>query len=406
MNELGEKVVAVAGWTHEDAVAWAESMVEPLAARAVEAEELREVPQATIDECDEVDAFALVSPAAVGGHGLGLRTLTDVTRILAHGCVASSWTISFLMLHNWFVARAPADVQDQIFAGATHARIPCPLAPTGTATLVEGGYRITGRWQWATGVMHGNWAMVNTMVDRGPEFAGQPPESRFCLVPIDEIEVVDVWHTSGMRGTGSNDVVANDVFVPSDRTMLAADLRGDNPPGAALHPAPWIRYAFTPVLCMVAATPALGGAEAAVDDFRDLARDRVLPYSLGDRQVESHGTQIRLAEARSTVRAARLVWQDAIDTICDTYDNGDSISRADRAPLRLAAAQVVKLSRAAVTTAAEGAGASVYFSHVPLQRIQRDLETLKGHVVYDWDRVAQLAGKIELGGEPAPTDML
>lgn len=109
---------------------------------------------------------------------------------------------------------------------------------------------------------------------------------------------------------------------------------------------------------------------------------------------------------QSTVRAAHLVWQDAIDTICDVYDDGGTIERADRAPLRLAAAHVVKLSRSAVTTASEGAGASAHFLDSPIQRIQRDLETIKGHVVYDWDRVAQLAGKLELGAEPGLTDML
>jgi len=244
--------------------------------------------------------------------------------------------------------------------------------------------------------------MVNTMVERD----GGGPESRFCLAPIDGFEIVDVWHTSGMRGTGSNDVACEDLFVPEECTVLAADLRGDNPPGATVHPEPFTSYAFTPVLCMVAASPALGGAEAAVDHFRDLVRDRVLPYSLGERQAEQQGSQIRLAEARATVRAAHLVWRDAIDTICDVHDEGGTIARVDRGPLRLAAAHVVKLSRQPVTIAADGAGASVYFESHPLQRIQRDLETLKGHVVYDWDRTAQLAGKLELGAEPLLTDML
>ncbi len=393
----------MAGWTHDDAVRWAEAMVPALAARAQEAEERREMPPATIEDCDAVDAFALLSPTRIGGHGLGFRTITEVTRVLAHGCVSSAWTISFLMLHNWFVARSPAPLQDRVWEDRTHANIPCPLAPTGTAVPVDGGYRVTGRWQWATGVQHGDWVMVNTMVQRDGD---GPPESRFCLAPIEQFEVIDVWHTSGMRATGSNDVAAVGLFVPEECTVLAADLRGDAPPGVAVNPEPFTSYGFTPVLCFVAASPALGGAEAAVDHFRDHARERVLPYSVGDRQAEQQGSQIRLSEARSTVRAAHLVWQDAIDTICDAYDSGRPIDRADRAPLRLAAAQVVRLSRQAVTTAADGAGASVYFESHPIQRIQRDLETLKGHVVYDWDRVAQLAGKIELGAEPLPTDML
>lgn len=388
--------------TDQDAAAWAESIVPVLAARAAETEQLRELPQATIDDVEAAGAFGLVMPAETDGWGLGLRALTDVTRIMAHGCVSSSWTISFLMLHNWFLLRSPQALQDAVLTQRDFALIPCPLAPTGTAVPVEGGYRITGRWQWATGVQHADWVMVNTLVDRDGT-----PESRFCLAPIGDVEVDDVWHTSGMRGTGSNDVVAEDLFVPDHLTVAAADFRGEAPPGAALRPDnPFVRYPLTPVLTLIAASPALGGAEAAVDHYRDYLRDRVLPYSAGIQQAEQGASQVRLAEARATVRAARLVWQDTIDQLCDAYDNGRSIEPADRGKFRLATAQVVRLSLQAVNIAMEGAGASVYFLDSPLQRIQRDLETIKGHVVYDWDRAAQLAGKLELGFEPGPLDML
>jgi alkylation response protein AidB-like acyl-CoA dehydrogenase len=315
--------------------------------------------------------------------------------------VSSAWTLSFLTLHNWFVARGTKALQDDVFAQRPYALIPCPLAPTGTGVRVDGGYEVTGRWQWATGVQHGDWVMVNAMVE-----SDDGPVSTFCLAPIDDVQVVDVWHTSGMRGTGSNDVVAEGLFVPAHRTITSADLRADDPPGASLSSEPFVRYPLTPVLTAVAAAPALGGAEAAVDQFRSYVTSRVLPYSLGDRQVEQPASQIRLAEALATVRAARLVWQDAIDQICDTYDAGGSIGRADRGRFRLASAHTVRLSLQAVNIVMEGAGASVHFESSPLQRILRDLVTIKGHVVYDWDRAAQLAGKLELGIEPALTDML
>ena len=385
----------------EQVVAWAETMVAPLSARAAEAERLRELPRATIDDVEKAGVFRMVVPREIGGWGLDLRSLAETTRVLAHGCVSSAWTLSFLMLHNWFVARGPRELQAAVFADRPYVLMPCPLAPTGTAVPTEGGYELTGRWQWATGVQHGDWVMVNAMVERD---AG--PESVFCLAPIADIEVDDVWHTSGMRGTGSNDVVANRVFIPARCAMPAADLRSDAPPGASLTSSAFVRYPMTPVLVLVASAPALGGAEAAVDLFRDYVRDRVLPYSLGARQAEQPTSQVRLAEALATVRAARLVWQDAIDRISDTYDAGERIERRDRGFVRLAAAQTVRLSLQAVNIVLEGAGASVHFESSPLQRIHRDLVTLKGHVVFDWDRAAQLAGKLEIGGEPALTDML
>lgn len=387
--------------THDEVVAWAESMVAPLAERAAEAEKRRELPAATIEDAKAAGVFKMVVPTELGGWGLGLRSLTQSSRILAHGCMSSGWTLSFLVLHNWFIARGSRELQNEVFADRSYAMIPCPLAPTGTATAVDGGYELDGRWQWATGVQHGNWAMVSAMTERDGQH--QP---MFCLAPIEDVEVDDVWHTSGMRATGSNDVVAKGLFVPEHRTMLAAELRGDDPPGARRSNDPFVRYPMTPVLVLVAAGPALGGAEAAVDYFRTYTKSRVLAYSGGDRQAEQPSSQVRLADAVATIRAARLVWQDAIDQVCEIYDAGGQLDRRDRGRFRLAAAHTVRLSLQAVTTVLEGAGASVHFESSPLQRIYRDLLTLKGHVVYDWDRAAQLAGKLEAGLEPSPTDML
>ncbi len=387
--------------THEELMAWAESMVAPLSERASEAEQLRELPQATIDDVERAGVFKMVVPSELGGWGLGLRALADSTRVLAHGCMSSAWTLSFLVLHNWFIVRGPRELREDVFGDRSYAMIPCPLAPTGTATPVVGGYELNGRWQWATGVQHGNWVMVSAMVERDGG-----PQPMFCLAPIADVEIDDVWHTSGMRGTGSNDVIAESVHIPEHRTMSATDLRGDNPPGSQWSDNPFVRYPMTPVLTLVAAAPALGGAEAAVDFFKTYTKSRVLPYSLGDRQAEQGASQARLAEAIATIRAARLVWQDALDQLCDTYNTGTVLDRAERSRFRLAAAHTVRLSLEAVSIVLEGSGASVHFESSPLQRIYRDLVTLKGHVVFDWDRTTQLVGKLEAGIDPSPTDML
>jgi 3-hydroxy-9,10-secoandrosta-1,3,5(10)-triene-9,17-dione monooxygenase len=391
----------VAPMAHAEVIEWANSMVGPLAQRATEAEQLRQLPQVTLDDTDAAGIFKMVVPTEVGGWGLGLRTLTESTRILAHGCVSSAWTLSFLIMHNWFVARGSSELQADLWAERPYVLMPCPLAPTGTAKSVDGGFELTGRWQWATGIQHADWVMVNSMIDRG-----NGPESMFCLAPVGDIEVEDVWNTSGMRGTGSNDVIANGVFIPANRTLIAAEWRAETPPGAALTDNPFVSYPVTPVLVLMAAAPALGGAEAAVDLFREQVRSRVLPYSIGDRQAEQPASQVRLAEALATVRAARLVWDDAVNRMCEIHDAGGHLQPAERGQFRLAGAHTVRLSLQAVSILLEGAGASVHFEGSALGRIHRDITTLKGHVAFDWDRAAALAGKLEAGIEPLPTDML
>ena len=387
--------------SRDDVVAWATSMVERLSERAAEAEELRELPRATMDDAVASGVFEMLVPSERGGHGLGLRSLGEMTRILAHGCVSSAWTLLFLVLHNWFVARGPQEFQAAVWGSRPYVLMPGTLTPTGTAAPVDGGYELTGRWQWATGVQHADWVMLNGLIrgDKGPE-------ARFFVLPIADVEVVDVWHTSGMRGTGSNDVVADQVFVPAHQTLAALELAGNFPPGAELSADPFVRYPMVPVLTLVAAAAALGGAEAAVGLFRERLTSRVLAYSMGDRQAEQPAAQVRLSQALSTVRAARLVWDDAVSQVCDVYDGGGVFETVDRGRVRLAAAQTVRLSIEAVGTVLEGSGASVHLSDSPLQRISRDLLTLRGHMVFDWDRTAELAGKLELGLDPAPTDLL
>ena len=376
-------------------------MVERLSERAAETAALRELPQSTMDDAVASGVFEMLVPAERGGHGLGLRSVGEMTRILAHGCVSSAWTLLFLVLHNWFVARCSQELQDAVWGDRPYVLMPCPLAPTGKAVPVEGGFEISGRWQWATGVQHADWVMVSGLVS-----SGEGAEARFFVLPISDVTVVDVWDTSGMRGTGTNDVVADAAFVPSERTLLASEWGGNSPPGAQICADPFVRYPMVPVLTLVASAAALGGAEAAVEHFRELVSSRVLPYSAGDRQASQPASQIRLADALATVRAARTLWDDAVDHVCETYDGEGVFDAVERGRTRLAAAQTVRMSIQTVGLVLEGSGASVHFADAPLQRISRDLLTLRGHIVFDWDRTAELAGKLELGLDPAPTDLL
>ena len=381
---------------HDELLRRCEAMAPGLAARAEEAEELRRLPEATVDDARAAGLFEAVVPTSLGGHGLGLGSLAHGTRILGRACPASAWTLSFLALHGWLLAKFPAEGRAELFADGPVALAPAPLAPTGTVTVADGGYRLTGRWEWATGIAHSDWVMVHAVLTE-PELT-----TLFLVVPLDEVEVDDVWFTSGMRATGSNTVRIEDRFVPSHRavparTMLygAEPLDGD---GMAGHPVP-------SVLALVAAAPALGAAEGAVEQFTTRLTERVLAYSLGDRQREQPAAQVRLATAMSDLASARLRWDAGIAALVEACADGEATEEL-RVASRLTAAATVRASRSVISTVCEGAGASVYFSSAPLQRLQRDVEVLKGHVIFDWDRTAELAGRFALGFPLGPTDMV
>jgi len=377
--------------------AWADAFSVRLAERAEAAEAARRLPEETVAEARGAGFFSLLVPPAHGGEGAPFSVWLDVVRRMGAGCASSAWTLSFLSLHAWLLCKFEPALQAELFAGGAVPLAPAPLAPTGKAEKVDGGYRISGRWEWATGVRHADWAMVN-----GIESGGMP---RFCVLPLSELTVEDVWHTAGMCATASDTIVARDVFVPEHRTLSALQLKFVPSPGELVHPGTTVGYPMTATLALVASCPALGAAEGALAAYTTRMREKVQAYS-GMKQAELPATHLRLGEAIATVRAARAVWDDAIRLLERDGPKGHDTPLETLLAIRLAAADVVRLSNVAANSLAMAAGASSGFLSAPLQRHLRDLQMMRGHVVFDWDRTAQIAGRIALGGEPNAADLL
>ena len=377
---------------------WADAQIPRLAERAQAAEALRSLPPETLEDAARAGFFAMLAPRSLSGEGASFAEFLDVVRRLAQGCTSSAWTLSFLALHVWMLCKFEPELQRELFANGAMPLAPAPLAPTGRAVKVEGGFRVSGRWEWATGVNHADWVIVNCMeVDAGP---------RFCVLPIGEVRVDDVWRTSGMVATGSNTVVAEDVFVPAHRTVEAMRLKFAPSPGEAMHPGGTVGYPMSATLALVAATPALGAAEGALEGFTTRMKAKIAAYTGGMKQSDSPATHLRLGEALATVRAARLVWEDAVRRLEREGPRGHEVSVDTLAAIRLAAADIVRLANVAINTLSAAAGASSGFLDVPLQRQLRDVQVIRGHVVFDWDRAAMVGGKIALGLEPAMSDLL
>lgn len=387
--------------TAETLLGRARDLVPVIARRAAEAERLRQLPKETMDDLISAEFFQALVPRRYGGFELDFDVIPGMGAIVARGCTSTAWVLTFLAMHNWLLAMYPESVQDELFAERPYALAPGALSPTGRLTPVDGGFRLTGRWQWATGVMHSDWALVT-----GLEPGEQEPVPRMALLPIDDLTIEDTWHTDGMRATGSHDVAAEDVFVPFERTVLSLDLREGTAPGADLHAGDLYHYPLTPMLAFTAASPALGAAEAAIEIYRDRTRERVLSYSGGRRAGEQPAHQMRLGRVSAEVRSARLLLEDAVRQMRAACGGGRRLLRKERAPFRLHAAHVVRTSRLAIGSVCEGSGASAHFLDSPLQRFKRDVDTLAGHIIYDYDRATELYGRIAVGLEPAPTDLL
>lgn len=387
--------------TTDDLVNRIEPLLPAIAANAADGERQRRLPDETLALLRDADVFrALVSPAR-GGHGLGLDAVVALGRTLGRADTATAWVATFLVMHSWLLSMFPDRVVDEVFGERGYALAPAALSPTGTATPVPGGYEVSGRWSWATGVMHADVVLV-TGVAPGDGL----PDFKMVLLELDQVAVDDVWHTDGMRATGSNDVVAESAFVPAERAISFFDLvEGAGSPSAGT---PMAGYPLVPTLCLTAAAPLVGGAEGAFAAYRERLAERVLAYSLGDRQAEKPAAQIRLARAEVDLRAARLLLDDCVRTLAEAYGDGTGpgLARPQRSSLRMATTAAVHTAKRAAASLCDAAGGSAHLLDQPLQRFQRDLNTGIGHAVFDEDRTAETHGRVLVGLEPGLTDML
>ncbi|HEU5030985.1 MAG TPA: acyl-CoA dehydrogenase family protein [Spirillospora sp.] len=367
-----------------------------LAGRAREAEDARRLPDATIADLAASGLFGMLVPKRFGGAELGFGPMAAACRAAGAACASTGWLSVIYTLHNWMVALFPEQAQEEVWAERPYALIPCVLAPTGTAEPADGGHRVTGRWSWGSGSMHADHAMVMGLVTTDGAI-----EPRLFLLPRADVTVHDVWHTSGMRGTGSNDIEVADVFVPAHRSVPLTALTEGRSPGSRVHPAPLYRTPLVPVFALTSAAPVLGVAEGVLALFAERMRSRRMAYS-GERQRDLMSGQIRLATATADLAAARLLLEDALRDVTRAAAAGDAAGLHRRARARLVAAHVAATARRVVNELCGAAGASTQFADSPFQRAQRDVNTISGHVVFDPDAAYALYGRIELGMDPGP----
>jgi len=375
--------------SHDEMLARVDALVPRLRERAEETEQIRRLPDATMEDLRDAGVFRMLSPKAVGGFGMGVETYVEVVRRLGRGCPSTAWTVGHLIEHVWMLARWPRDVQDEVFANGPAPLAAATGAPVGQAVKVPGGYSISGRWTFASGVMHSDWALL----------AVQHGDVRLqCLVPMSDVELLDVWHTAGLRGTGSNDVRTENLFVPEYRTLDWALLSAADNPGSRIHQEPIIRTPMATLLNLVAPAAALGAAEHAVELFRERILVRKVKNTAEDRQADSPLAQARFSHAYGLVATARLQWDEAIRVVTASYQ-GRPMTMTDeaRAQFRLALALSGKASADAVRHIMAGSGGSAHRLSHPLQRIQRDVDVLLNHPTLTLDPILEQAGRGLLG---------
>ncbi len=371
-------------------------LVPMLEAHAAQAERERKPVDAVMRAIEDTGAYKFFVPKRYGGFEFSLESFMEIGMLLGEGCLSTGWVVTFCMEHNWLLGLFNEQAQDEIFSKQPYIIAPGALAPKGTATPVDGGYRISGRWEWGTGVMHADWVMVGALTANGDP---ESPELCMYLIPRDKVSVLDTWRVAGMVGTGSNDIEVTDVVVPGHLRQSIGDMRDGGSPGATLHGSATYRMPMMPVLGLTAAAPAVGAARRTVALFRERLVSRDV-YGTQEKQSQRAMAQARLANAQIAVENAETLLLHIARQVMDWGESGQRCETEERAHLRLQIATVVRQARDVVRDVVEASGAHAHFLESPLQRSLRDLHTLSCHTVFDMDVGAELYGRLLVGLPP------
>ncbi|MGH8611732.1 MAG: acyl-CoA dehydrogenase family protein [Gammaproteobacteria bacterium] len=372
-------------------------LVPILRQRAGQTETLRRLPDETVQDFRHAGLFRILQPARFGGHEMPLNALIDIATEAGRGCGSSGWCLSLLAAHNWLITLFHEEVQQEVFGDNPDTLVATSFAAQGKANQVPGGYRLSGRWQFSSGCDHSQWVTVVGTLEFGASTASD--EARLFLLPRRDCQIDDTWFVAGLRGTGSKDIVVEDVFVPAHRTFSLAEAEAGTTPGAGTHVAPLYQLPFTAVLIMAAAGPALGIGLGALETYQEWMRSRVVTYS-GAKMVHLAPVQIRLAESTADIDAAQLLLHRDCEAMMRIVTEGERLSVQQRARYRWDGAYAVALcTRAVDRLFAASGGHSLYDRH-PLQRAFRDLHAMSAHAFLNPDVAGELFGRIALGLEP------
>jgi alkylation response protein AidB-like acyl-CoA dehydrogenase len=381
-----------------DLLARASTIAELARERAQQTETDRRVGEDMIARMREMDLFRIMQPQAYGGFECGFDVFSQVVATIATGCGSTGWVYGLLASHQWLVACFPREAQDEVWQDRS-ALVAGTYAPVGQAVAVDGGYRLSGTGSFCSGCDNAQWQLLGGMIPQ-PDSAAKPG---FFLLRSTDCTIDDNWHTMGLAGTGSKNLVVRDAFVPVHRALTFAELADASAPSMRTHPNPLYRQSFLAVLPITIVSPVLGMAEGALADFLAMASVRTTRGAVAGgnrRMAELTTVQMRVAEASALIDAARLLMSRDLAEAYASAVRGEAISIDVRLRNRRDQAYCVRLLVQAIDALFLAAGGQGLFLDKSLQRSWRDAHAAASHISLNWDSTGSMYGQHMLGLEP------
>ena len=377
----------------DEIVSRATQLVSLLRERAVWMDENRRMHDDVLAALTDAGLLRMRVPARYGGFESDMTTVAAVISELGRGDGATSWTAAVWAISTWMVGMFPDEVQDEVFSEAD-VRISGILSPGAVATPVDGGYVINGKWSFNTGASQSTWN-TNAAVTPTPDGGFEPV---MTLIPISNLQIIDDWYTSGLRGSGSVTTIAKDVFIPAARVLpmgpvlASGQHRSKRNANAAVF-----KTLFMPTACATVGAVALGLAMAAKDAFFERLPGRKITYTSYENQSEAPLTHLEVADAITKIDETGFHVFRAAEMIDTKAPSDEPWTLEERARARLDLGGSCQRAKEAVDILSSASGGSSIYRDVPIQRIQRDVQTLNLHAIMHPATNLELYGRIVCG---------
>jgi 3-hydroxy-9,10-secoandrosta-1,3,5(10)-triene-9,17-dione monooxygenase len=366
-----------------------EALLPLLRDNAQRARDERRLPAENVQALQDAGFFLALQPERWGGYELNPQDFFRMQMAIAGACMSTAWAGGIVAVHAFQIALMDERAQQDVWGDDIHTRVSSSYAPMGKVEAVEGGFRFSGRWGWSSGCDHCSWALLGGILPDGTY--------RTFLVPDTDYRIEDTWHSMGLQGTGSNDIVVEDAFVPDHRTHKQSDGFAGTNPGVTADSAPLYHMPWAQLFIRVVSTPAIGAAEDALSLYTELVKGK----ASGDitKLAGDTGTQMRIAEARNSIEEMRTVMLGNFDRMMAALREGTDIPLEDRILYRYQASLVIEKSMAVVDALFSSAGGSSVFAGSEIQKRFLDIHTARAHVANNPTSFARNLGAVSLGAD-------
>lgn len=367
--------------------------------RADEAERLRQVPEQSVKELEEAGMFRMLQPQRYGGLEADPVDFFTAIKEIAAADGSTGWISSVVAVHPWQIALFADEAQQAVWGDDSNVRVSSSYAPTGKAVQTDGGYLLSGKWSFSSGSAHCTWVLLGGLVFNAE---GNVVDFKTFLVPREKYEIVDVWNVVGLRGTGSNDIVVAETFVPEEFTLSMSETGRCYGPGQAVNTSNLYKLPFHSLFTTTITTPIIGMATGAYEEHVEMQRSRVRASYIGEKASSDPFAAVRIARAGSEIDAAWALLMNNLREEMAHVERGEKIPLKLR--LRVRRDQVLGTQRAidAIDELFEASGGRALAEGTYLQRAWRDAHAGRVHAANDPERALKMFGDLEFGHKIDP----